>query len=384
MKKFNFVKRIICLALALAACLGMFVGTSPAASAASVKEGAYVPGFPLGYKASGYNVTVLNKYSDGTYHPSYLYNTSYGPLKGQKRDGNSLLDIDTAVGAKVYAVQDGTVITNKKGSYNDYYVVVVHGDGTYAYYGHLTGTSNCKTGKPIKAGTLVGKVSQNSHLHFEWSGHDPYCEFAAKGLVHTYSKYCGAKAYPHTHSTSSGASASAKSCKTHNYYGGICKNCGAEWKYTVKSMKATTYKVTKASGAPVWNRPYSNNAKQVTKMQKNAIVTVVGKTVNADGNTWYLLSTGKWIYSKNVTKVSTPSGLRYVAGTDGTLNMRSSAKATNSKNIIGSIPEGAAVIVKTSKTSGSWIWVTYNGVSGYVSSKYLSTKVPPINKMFKK
>lgn len=380
MKKFNLVKRIVCLALALVACLGMFTGNATAASAASLKEGSYVPGFPLGYKASGYNVTVLNKYTDGSYHPSYLYNTKYGPLKKQARDGNSLLDIDTAVGAKVYAVQDGKVITNKTGSYKDYYVVVKHSDGTYAYYGHLTNTSNCKVGKTIKAGTLVGKVSHNSHLHFEWSGHDPYCEFAAKGLVHTYGKKCGASVYPHTHSAPSNASTASKSCKTHSYSGGICKKCGFEWKYTVNSMKATSYKITKASGAPVWNRPYSNNAKQVTKMQKNSIVTVVGKTVNKDGNTWYLLSTGSWIYSKNVTKVSTSSATRYVTGTDGTLNMRSSAKATNSKNIIGSIPEGAAVIVKTSKTSGSWIWVTYNGISGYVSRNYLSTKVPPINK----
>lgn len=39
---------------------------------------------------------------------------------------------------------------------------------------------------------------------------------------------------------------------------------------------------------------------------------------------------------------------------------------------IGRIPPGDTVTVDTSKTSGSWYWVTYNGVSGYAYGKYLS------------
>ena len=375
MKKTNLVKRIVCMVLAMVTCFGVLAATAPNASAATA-NGAYVAGFPLGYKSGGYNVTVLSRYSNGTEHPSYLYNKSYGPLKSKTLDSNTLLDIDTDVGAKVYAVQTGTVITNKKGSYNDYYVVVKHADNTYAYYGHLLNTSSWKTGSTINAGSVVGTVSQNSHLHFEWSGHDPYCEFANKGLVHTYSGSCGAKAYPHKHSVAVGAAANNKqTCTSHNYSGGICTKCGHEWKITVTAMKATTYKVTKSASSPVWNRPYSTNSKEVYRLQKGSIVTVVGKTVNNAGNTWYLLSTGHWIYSGNVTKASA-SNLRYVKGTDGTLNMR----ATANGKIVGSIPEGAVVIVNTSKTSGKWIWVTYNGVSGYVYKTYLTTSCPPVNK----
>lgn len=39
---------------------------------------------------------------------------------------------------------------------------------------------------------------------------------------------------------------------------------------------------------------------------------------------------------------------------------------------IGRIPPGGTVTVDTSKTSGSWYWVTYDGVSGYAYGKYLS------------
>lgn len=63
----------------------------------------------------------------------------------------------------------------------------------------------------------------------------------------------------------------------------------------------------------------------------------------------------------------------YVKGTDGTLMINSKPK---SGNAIGSIPEGAACTVDPNKGSGNWYWVTYNGVSGYSYSKYL-TKTKP-------
>ncbi len=53
------------------------------------------------------------------------------------------------------------------------------------------------------------------------------------------------------------------------------------------------------------------------------------------------------------------------------INDRAAASPTYS-NQIGRIPPGGAVIVYPDKTSGSWYYVEYNGVSGYVYSKYLS------------
>lgn len=58
----------------------------------------------------------------------------------------------------------------------------------------------------------------------------------------------------------------------------------------------------------------------------------------------------------------------YVSGTDGSLYINSIPKKGNG---IGEIPEGAVVTVDANRTSGNWLWVTYNGVSGYSYNKYL-------------
>lgn len=50
-------------------------------------------------------------------------------------------------------------------------------------------------------------------------------------------------------------------------------------------------------------------------------------------------------------------------------------KATAYK-VLGTIPEGAAVEFDAFATSGNWVWVTYNSISGCVSSKYLTTTAP--------
>ena len=65
----------------------------------------------------------------------------------------------------------------------------------------------------------------------------------------------------------------------------------------------------------------------------------------------------------------------YVANTPGNDNLAiNSRPAAGSR--IGVIPYGGAVTVNPSKNIGNWRWVTYNGVSGYSYSKYLSTSNP--------
>ena len=50
----------------------------------------------------------------------------------------------------------------------------------------------------------------------------------------------------------------------------------------------------------------------------------------------------------------------------------SAAASPKYSNKVGRIPPGGTVTVHTDKTSGNWYYVTYNGVSGYAYSKYLS------------
>ncbi|MBQ2830429.1 MAG: peptidoglycan DD-metalloendopeptidase family protein [Oscillospiraceae bacterium] len=119
------------------------------------------------------------------------------------------MDIVAPANTPIYAVGDGKVITNTFGSEGGNYLVIAHTDGTYSYYGHMTNLSPFSVGTQVKAGDTVGYVGKTGtatgyHLHFEWSGHDPYCEFAAQGYV-AISPNSGASKYPHSHEVSAPA-----------------------------------------------------------------------------------------------------------------------------------------------------------------------------------
>ncbi len=77
--------------------------------------------------------------------------------------------------------------------------------------------------------------------------------------------------------------------------------------------------------------------------------------------------------SKNYITVSQPQDENIrrgvIHGTAGNLSIRSGPGTSYEK--LGRIPEGATCTVDLSRTSGSWYWVTYNGVSGYASGKYI-------------
>ena len=168
-------------------------------------------------------------------------------------------------------------------------------------------------------------------------------------------------------------------CKHSSYYGGICKTCQYEYPYKVTAMSATPYKITKSGGSPIWNRPYSENSTKLRTMANGSTVVVVGKATNIDSsgkahNLWYLLSDGSWVYSGNVKKTSiNTNNLRYVYNTDGSLNVNKQAKSGNS---LITVPEGGSVIINTAKSTSSWLYVTYNGVSGYSYYKYLTKTAP--------
>lgn len=378
MKKSKFAKRIICMILALAACLGIFTATATGASAATVYNesvrDSIVAGWNANSKSASNKCTSAYAYS-GAYQCAafsrYVFMQLFGHTDTLNNKSNQVTIkkfttvSDMMAFLKANAVPgDAIRMTNlTSGSTHILNLFDIDASGKF----HICESNYIYKGTNNKArahtySSLLEMINHGTGAKVKKTNTNQFnCTVEIK-LIHSVKN------------TGTVLSCNRKLCSSHNYSGGICTKCGHEWKYTVTSMKATSYKVTKTSSAPVWNRPYSNYSTQTTRMLKGTVVTVVGKTVNNAGNTWYLLSTGDWIYSGNVIKTSTPSGTRYVFNTDGTLNMRASANG----KIIGSIPEGAAVIVNTSKVSGKWIWVTYNGVSGYVCKTYLSTSAPKL------
>ena len=89
-------------------------------------------------------------------------------------------------------------------------------------------------------------------------------------------------------------------CKHPKYASGVCTTCKYEYKLKVKKLNNTEYTVTKKDSAPVWNKPYSDST-QVYRKNKGEKVIVNGSVKNAQGNLWYRLDDGNWIYSGNVT-----------------------------------------------------------------------------------
>lgn len=87
----------------------------------------------------------------------------------------------------------------------------------------------------------------------------------------------------------------------HSYRGGICSTCNYEYPLKITAYSAT-FVVTNEEGAPVRNRPYQYNAKTLKTEKYNSVVTVKAYADNQEGNRWYQLSDGSWIYSGNLTR----------------------------------------------------------------------------------
>lgn len=167
-------------------------------------------------------------------------------------------------------------------------------------------------------------------------------------------------------------------CKHTTHKGGYCVKCGRSWPLNITYCTPTTYQVTKTSngGSAIWERPYSVSTTRLGTMATGSYVTVVGSTVNKanksgeTGNLWFLTSDGTWIFSGNLKKCNTPSNMRWVYNTDGSLVINSKPKAGYP---ITEIPEGGCVTVDAGRSMGNWLWVTYNGISGYSYKAYLIT-----------
>ncbi len=86
--------------------------------------------------------------------------------------------------------------------------------------------------------------------------------------------------------------------------GGVCKGlgCGYEYPLSITDLNST-YVVTASEGAAIWSIPYSTGkAVKSRTAAVNTVLSVNGRAKNADGNLWYRLSDGTWVYSENVTQ----------------------------------------------------------------------------------
>lgn len=259
----------------LIVCLVMSIGTAAFAASANFKAN-----FPLPANTT-YNITVLNKYSSGSQHSSYI--NQYVLNKGGAPKG-IVMDIAAGKGTDVYAVLSGKVITAKFFSSGGNAVVIKHDDGSYSYYGHMT-SYTVKQGDKVKTGDRIGYVgstgsgSTGNHLHFEWSGHDVYSQFYALGLVKIMNK-SGASKYPPSH--------------VHAYDGvGKCA-CGEKYPIMLTSMskKATVVKVNGTKTAPMHTAPYGD-ASIPTRLKLNDTVTITDYCWNHYGNLWYKVKDAK-------------------------------------------------------------------------------------------
>ncbi len=155
-----------------------------------------------------------------------------------------------------------------------------------------------------------------------------------------------------------------KACGHSAYSGGYCSSCGYEYPINVTSMSGI-YVVTNSDGAKVWSRPYSNKSTHVRTEKKNAKLTVVGKTTNAETHVWYKLSDGNWVYSNNLKKQITIS---YNAnGGSGTLGSQTATSGSSLK-ILSTKPTRTEYIFQGWSTSKTATKVSHKSGSTYTFS----------------
>ena len=88
-------------------------------------------------------------------------------------------------------------------------------------------------------------------------------------------------------------------CNSHSYTGGICTKCNYEFPLSISAYKAT-FLVTNTAGAKIWSRPYSHNSTHLDTLPLGTVLTAIYKTTNEEGNVWYQLSNGNWVFSGNI------------------------------------------------------------------------------------
>ena len=158
-----------------------------------------------------------------------------------------------------------------------------------------------------------------------------------------------------------------KACK-HTYTGGICSGCGYEYPLTETACSGT-YVVTNDNGAPVRNRPYSKNATTVRTEKYQKALTVKAYATNQEGNRWYKLSDGNWVYSGNVTERFT---VKYSANKGSNAPSSQTFLSGKSVTITKSVPTREQYFFKGWSTSSSSSRVSYKAGDKYSKDKSIT------------
>ena len=300
-----------------------------------------------------YEVPVLDVYSNGKTHQShiggYILKTGVDSLK------YSVMDIAAAKGTPILAVRDGEVYENCYYPNGGWVIILKHvndgGRTTYSYYGHMRTQGYFGVGEKVEKGQKIGEVGNSGtatgpHVHFEWSGHDVYCEFRNMGYNISVMNDSGASRYPHVHD----AEYTARVTGTD---GSLALNA---------RMKSGTMILAIPEGALVNVNP-----------EKSSSTWLYTTYQNQSGYCYY-----KYLVKTEAVKeeIQTPvdnTYTAYVSGTDGKLAINSKKASGNQ---IATVPECAKVLIDPDKSTSKWLYVTYNGVSGYSYYKYLTTTAP--------
>ncbi len=137
---------------------------------------------------------------------------------------------------------------------------------------------------------------------------------------------------------------------------------------------STYYMYVAADGGLNMRSLPSKSSSRILNIPDNSTIVVHGYSSIYTG--WVYIEYGGyygWVASDYLvscpsTNYSNVSGYYYVNASP-TLNIRSGPG--KSYGVIGSIPDGACVYVQKCNQSGSWAYVTYGGVTGWVSTSYL-------------
>jgi hypothetical protein len=90
-------------------------------------------------------------------------------------------------------------------------------------------------------------------------------------------------------------------CSSHRWNDrGFCSNLGCNTEFWLNITAVSGTRFTTRVDTPVRARPYAPDT-ILRRLAHGASVTVNGRAVNSQGNVWYRLTDGNWIYSGNLT-----------------------------------------------------------------------------------
>lgn len=149
-------------------------------------------------------------------------------------------------------------------------------------------------------------------------------------------------------------------CKMELYHDSSGK---LEYNETYSTEESSRYKVTVSLLNMRASRTTSSAI--LTQMKRGTYLNII-QVVDGWLNTTYNGKTGWVKISAGLTKVTTVSTTYY---TTDELNLRA-GRGTNYR-ILTVIPKNKPLIVYTNTKSGNWVQVKYNGITGYVHTKYI-------------